>query len=230
MRLALYCSGVCLLSSAILANVGPKSKAERVWTETVSFAPGGTVRILDSFGEIKVEGWDRPEVEVTVRKATQRAYAPEDLPAALERLDRIQIRLSKDAPDQLTLSSVFPSHAKSKLDLSYTVRVPKESDLQIRHEVGDVEIVQVGGNIEATNRIGEIHLNVPEGVSYALDARAKIGDISSDVEGISRREHLVGQSLVSDTPKPLRQLYLRVGIGDINVRRLSACGKCRTDI
>jgi hypothetical protein len=49
---------------------GPKKSFEQTSTERVKFAPGGTIRLDNSYGYLTVEGWDEPEVEVTVTKST----------------------------------------------------------------------------------------------------------------------------------------------------------------
>ena len=47
-------------------------------TETLSLPAGGTVRIEHSVGELGIEGWDRPDVEITVIKTTQDFYSAAD--------------------------------------------------------------------------------------------------------------------------------------------------------
>ena len=41
---------------------GPKQSFEVTSTERVNFSPGGTIRLVDSYGYLTVEGWDEPEV------------------------------------------------------------------------------------------------------------------------------------------------------------------------
>src|SRR5579871_2708912 len=56
---------LCLMGVLLpLASAGQPADSPK--TERVSFEPGGLIRIDGSDGTLNVEGWDRPEVEVTV--------------------------------------------------------------------------------------------------------------------------------------------------------------------
>src|SRR5262249_35820858 len=82
----------------------------------------------------------------------------------------------------------------------------------------------VSGDIEATASIGEISLRLPEGQSYAVDAHVRIGDVSSEFGQTTKRQGLfaVGAKLAGELPTPTRRIFLRVGIGDINVTKLGS--------
>ncbi len=51
-----------------LQEKGPKQSFEVTSTERVNFLPGGTIRLESSYGYLTVEGWDEPEVAITVTK------------------------------------------------------------------------------------------------------------------------------------------------------------------
>ena len=58
------------LSVPIFNQHGDEMKQFQVTsTETVNFAPGGIVRITGSYGDVTVEGWEQPSVEVTLTKS-----------------------------------------------------------------------------------------------------------------------------------------------------------------
>jgi hypothetical protein len=80
----------------------------------------------------------------------------------------------------------------------------------------------VVGDIEVTNRIGEISLKLLDSEAYTVDARAKIGEVSSDFGGSSRRSYLINERLISDYRKKAHRLHLRVGIGAIGIQKLSS--------
>jgi hypothetical protein len=96
--------------------------------------------------------------------------------------------------------------------------------LLIKHGIGEVEVVNVSGDIEATASIGQISLRLPEDQSYAVDARARIGDVSSEFGQVTRRQGFlaVGAKLAGEPSAPTRRIFLRVGIGDIQVSNLRA--------
>jgi hypothetical protein len=49
---------------------GPKQSFEAASTERANFLPGGTISVNSLYGYLTVEGWDEPEVEITVTKST----------------------------------------------------------------------------------------------------------------------------------------------------------------
>ena len=83
-------------------------------------------------------------------------------------------------------------------------------------------MTDVSGGIEATASIGEIKLQLPDEHRYAVDARARIGDVSSEFGSIvNRRGPLsIGATLVGEPNDPTRRVFLRVGIGEIEVTKL----------
>ena len=93
----------------------------------------------------------------------------------------------------------------------------------------------VVGDMRIHNGIGEISVALPEKEPYRIDASAGIGDVSSAFGGATRRRHLIGASLWARDASPLpvagaaesaapeaKRLYLRVGIGDINIKKMEA--------
>ena len=56
---------------------GPKQSFEATSTERMNFLPGGTISLNSSYGYLTVEGWDEPEVEITVTKSTNGFYQTE---------------------------------------------------------------------------------------------------------------------------------------------------------
>ncbi len=203
----------CLLSGA-RADTG---KVVVETAESAPFASGGAIDILDSFGEVQVEGWDKPDVEIKISKGTGRNATPEEEARARAKLERVKVVSSKKSADRLQIASTVPF--RNNLDLTYRIKVPRETHLTIRHDIGEVKVVNVSGNITVTNRIGEIDLRLPENQEYEIDARSRIGGVDSQFKGKSSRPFLVGEKLVSGAPGAARRIYLRVGIGGIEIHR-----------
>jgi hypothetical protein len=88
-RLAAVVFGFSVLGCA--QEKAPKQSFEVTETERVSFLAGGTVEVNNSYGYLTVEGWDEPEVEVTVAKSTDRFYEPERREQAGQRFDEIRV-------------------------------------------------------------------------------------------------------------------------------------------
>jgi hypothetical protein len=186
-------------------------------TQTFSFDPKGLIQLEQSYGDVEIQGWDRPEVEITTIKSTQRKYSPAEKASAEKELDKISITAIKQGEDRLKITTEFPS--RKTTDLKYVIRAPAQAKLVVHHDMGDVKVSNFTSDIEVTNRIGEIGLSLPEPESYSVDAKARIGDVSSDF-GCSVGENLIGQQLHSAGGSLHRQLFLRIGIGDISIRKI----------
>ena len=226
MRSVCVCIVAGLLMLPGLLQAGSKEKATLSSTQTLSFEPAGVIQLEQSFGDVEIEGWDRPEVEITTIRSTQKTYTEEERAEAEKDLDQIAITAIKQGEDHLKITTEFPSRnakrplrGKTNADLKYVIKAPAHAKLVVHHDIGQVKVVNFTSDIEVTNRIGEIGLRLPDPAAYAVDARVRIGDVSSDV-GCSEGQNLIGQQLRSDSAGTHPQLYLRVGIGDITIRKI----------
>lgn len=231
MTIGLLLIGCCLaLSLSVQAQTVDKHEAEIKTTQSLEFGARGTIQIADSFGSVKVEGWDKEEVELTVTKRTQKKYDTKGLAKATKDLERFKITMeSVGETSLLVINTAYPSwtparmfRGKTNLHLNYVIKVPRQSSLLIKHGIGEVDVANVSGDIEATASIGEISLKLPEDQSYAVDARVRIGDVSSEFGQITQRQGFIplGAKLAGDPAAPTRRIFLRIGIGDINVNRM----------
>src|ERR1017187_4089266 len=114
---------------------------EVVHTERVSFAPGGTafgLLVPHSFGSVTVEGWDQPEVEVTVVKSRERYYQPERHKQAERGLERVRVVAERHSDTDLTISTTAPHKrfpylwgGKGGVKVEYLIHAPRDSRLVI---------------------------------------------------------------------------------------------------
>src|SRR5215467_16259218 len=223
---------VCCLALGIpaRAQTADKHDAEITTTQSIEFGARGTIQIVDSFGSVKVEGWDKEEVELTVTKRTQKKYEPKNLAKAAKGLERFKVTMEPvSETSMMVISTAYPSwtparmfRGKTNLNLNYLIKVPRQSTLLIKHGIGEVDVTNVSGDIEATASIGEISLKLPEDQSYSVDAHVRIGDVSSEFGQTTKRQGFipVGAKLAGDPAAPTRRIFLRVGIGDIQVTKL----------
>jgi predicted membrane protein len=233
MTIGLLLFGCCLaFSLSVQAQNIEKREAEIKTTQSLEFGASGTIQIVDSFGSVKVEGWDKEEVELTVTKRTQKKYAPKDIAKATKELERFKVTMETIGETSLlAINTTYPSwtparmfRGKTNLNLDYLVKIPRQSSLLIKHGIGEVNVTNVSGDIEATASIGEVSLNLPEDQSYSVDARVRIGDVSSEFGQTTQRKGFIplGAKLAGDPTAPTRRIFLRLGIGDINVNKLQS--------
>jgi len=194
-------------------------------TERVSFASGGTIRFNNSFGDLYVEGWDQPQVEMTLIKLFEDYEPPKN---ASERLDRVKFTTEHPSANELAIGTTIPPHSffrhplggKGPVTVRYELRVPRDSHLVIHHGGGNISIGNVTGSIEATNREGDILLMLPSPGPYEIDARSKMGTVTSDFAGKAHVRLFLGESFAGSDAKSPRKIFLRVGFGGITIKEV----------
>jgi hypothetical protein len=198
---------------------------EVVQTERLSFAPGGVIHVPHSFGSVTVEGWDRPEVEVTVVKSRERYYEPEQQEHAARGLERVRIVAERQSDSELTISTIAPHKrfpylwgGKGGVKVEYLIHAPRDSRLVIQHGAGYVLVSNMTGDVEATSHSGDILLMLPDSGTYSIDARSKLGVVSSDFAGAAHRRYLVGSAFAHATSSASHRIYLRTRIGGITIK------------
>jgi hypothetical protein len=203
-------------------------QAAAATTERMNFAPGGTIRLNGSLGALTIEGWDRPEVEITVVKSMPFNYEPKHKERAAQHLERVHIKTDHPAATELTFSTVpasghhFLSDGMGGVMLDYEIHVPRNSNLVIHHGVGQVLVSDVAGDIEAKCSRGDIILMLPDPGPYSIDAKSKLGNVLSDLDGEAHLEHLIGERFANAPPARSRRIYLRVGFGGITIKALES--------
>src|SRR6202035_4363768 len=109
-------------------------------TERFNVAKAGTIRLENSFGEVDIDGWDRPEVEVTVVRSSEHFANDKDRAEAQRRLDRVQISAKHDGNDVIVSTKYPPRNGlthllsrRSDIEISYRIKAPPPSKLVIAH-------------------------------------------------------------------------------------------------
>ena len=191
----------------------------------MSFASGGTIRFNDSFGDLYVEGWDQPQVEMTLIKLFQDYQPPKN---ASEQLARVKFTTEHPSANELAIGTTIPPHhffrhpfgGKGAVDVRYELRVPRDSHLIIHHGGGNILIGNVIGSIEATNREGDIVLMLPDAGPYSIDAKSKMGTVISGFAGNAHVRHFVGEQFAGADANSPRKIFLRVGFGGITIKEV----------
>jgi hypothetical protein len=152
--------GVPCLALPLLGDEALKPPAQVSNTERVDFPPGGTIRVDRSYGELSVEGWDQPQVEIMVTKFMPFDYEPAHPEHATERLEAIRVVAERRSPTELAISTNVPTGrtvfspwrhpTNGDVMLEYEIYVPRNSKLAIQHGVGTVSVRGVTGDIQAT--------------------------------------------------------------------------------
>jgi hypothetical protein len=215
-------------SSLLIADDAPIVQVQVSHTERMDFPSGGVLRMKNSTGDLTVEGWDRPDVEITTVKSTK-SYHPKDRGSAEKSLDRIRL-VPERKGDELAITTEFPKHAMlarlflgvSEFELRYRIKVPRNARLIIEHDSGNLYIDDVAGDVHATNGIGQITLHLPQNGHYAFDAKSDLGAVDSDFPGPEQGKlfHLGHAYISPQPPTGAQKLYARIGYGDITILKI----------
>ncbi len=139
------------------------SDDKTVITKTFPLTPGaGQFELTNVNGDIRVEGWDKPQAEVKVIK---HGGTPD------ERAE-VEIKLQQ-AGDHLELRTA-PDNQGNVDDVVYEVKLPRRlQHIGLSAMNGDVKLTGVRGNIEITAQRGDIKL---EDVGGALTTKTLTGN------------------------------------------------------
>jgi hypothetical protein len=235
-KLAVVLFGFSMAGTA--QEKGPKQSFEVTKTERVNFQPGGTIQLDNSYGYLTVDGWDEPEVEITVAKSTNRFYEPERKEKVEKGFDQIRVSNERRSDKELEISTALPArtnfissilpsrrivvtmpkHSHRGVTVDYTVHVPRDSRLIVHHDYGYVWVSDVTGDIDVDSHTGDMIVMLPDPGPYSIDARTRMGSVSSDFVGKGVKQFLMGTHFARAIPAPSRRVYLRMGRGSITIK------------
>ena len=238
---------VLALSGLLLADDGTKQVVQVTKTEHMAFPSGGVLRLTNSIGDLMVEGWDQPDMQITTTKSTKAEYDSGERERGAQELDQVRSAVKRDG-NEIVIGTDFhrhrifphPFHAGTRFDLQYDIKVPRSAQLFIDHDDGDVYIDNVTGGIHVTVRKGQITLRLPEEGGYVIDARSKFGGVYSDFPGQEERKlwflgheftnppssrvrsgSLAGEKVSNPPSSAIPKLFLRVASGDIVIFKMT---------
>jgi len=220
------------------AAQGPRQSFEVTTRERVDLPPGSTIRVENSYGYLTVEGWDEPEVEIVVTKSTGRFLEPEQKDQAEKAFTQIRVAVDRKSGNELTISTTLPDRhgfpysilpsrqviftmpEKTALGVTVdcTVHVPRDSRLVVHQDHGYVWVSDVAKDIEVESHTGDMIVLLPDPGPYSIDARTRLGSVSSDFPGSGLKQFLVGTQFVSSGEANASRIHLRMGRGSITIK------------
>lgn len=171
----------------------------------------GEVFLQDSIGRVQIVAWDEPRVRLTIEKTASRAYTASQARAARKELEAVRVWTERTAEGGLRVRT--ETEGSPAVELAYSVQVPRGLPVRVQHEAGTVEIVGVMGSVNAALESGTLRVRLVDDEPVKVDARVREGDVRS-----SLRNGLQPPRSSNDFA-PARVLYLRVGMGRIELER-----------
>jgi hypothetical protein len=225
MRLAPLSVALLLAAPALAADEAPITVARSL---SVPLAAGGTVTIDETWGDLDIVAWDKPEVSVDFRASSQRAYPADEAAKAQARLERFGVEAKAVSAGAVSVTGLNPEATlgspfggKSGVRMRYSVHVPRDSRLVVRHAIGSVAVKDVAGDLDVQGGTGELTLRVPLGATTAVEASTRIGDISVPASlrdgGELKRRALVGERFSYAPATIERRVIARLSIGSIDI-------------
>ncbi len=206
--------------------IGPVSVSK---TENVELPAGGTLRLEKSIGELTIEGWDQTGVEIATTRITKDLYPASDRDKELKVLDQVRVS-SKVNGKEVVVTTEYPHHKAfpwispvsdtTNFDLEYRIKVPRNATIILKHDAGEVHLIDVTGNIQATDSRGLITVSLSGDAPRVVDARSRIGSVSSEFsQAVSPHPWPFGHNTLQAGSASEQNLKLRIGFGDIIVRK-----------
>jgi len=146
----------------------------------------GMLTIDTRIGNVQVEGWDEPRLEIEAEKVVE----ARDEKRAEPLYDRLQVVLSgKDK--QVLLRTLYPPRrlwrpfrGESKLSVDFRIHMPFDANVTLKCVDGDVRISGLIGTQQVSVNYGDVEIDVPSIYRLRLlDARTILGYVQSDLHG-----------------------------------------------
>jgi hypothetical protein len=146
----------------------------------------GTLVVQTRTGDIRVEGWDEPRVEIEAEKV---AWAQSEAKAG-PLFDRVEVEV-KGADQQVRLRTLYPPRrpwrpfrGETKLSVSFRIKMPYDASLTLQCVDGDVRVRGVVGRERLRVNYGDVEIDVPSAYRLrSLQAHAWLGYVQSDLRG-----------------------------------------------
>jgi hypothetical protein len=146
----------------------------------------GTLTIDARMGDVQVEGWDEPRLEIDAEKVVE----ARDEKHAPPLYDQVQVVLSGE-DRQVLLRTLYPARrlwrpfrGESKLSVNFRIHMPFDANLMMKCVDGDVRVSGLAGKQEISVNYGDVEMNVSSLYRLrSLDARSILGYVQSDLHG-----------------------------------------------
>ena len=113
--------------------------------QTFSVNPGGMLTIDAQAGSIRIESWERNEVDVLVEKRSD----DKDEADAREKFDEVEVSINQQGNDIRIQSDGFRRRNYRSVPIRFIVKVPSAYNLDLNTEGGGVRIGDLQGDVLA---------------------------------------------------------------------------------
>jgi hypothetical protein len=178
----------------------------------------GTLTVETRIGDLRIEGWDEPRLEVEAEKVVRASSEAK----AKSLYDQIKIELVGGDKD-VRLRTLYPPRrlwrlfrGATKLSVNYRIRMPYDANLILKCVDGDVRVIGIVGRQHVRVSYGDVEITVPSVYRLrSLDARAWLGYVQSDLHGEDSAGF--GRKISFWNPSGDQDISVRVRMGGVYV-------------
>ncbi len=209
-----------LWALCVLGDSARADEFSQVYRYSVRMFSYGLLTIDTRVGDIHIEGWDEPRLEIEAEKVV----CAKSEKAAKPLYERLQIQLEGE-DKHVVLRTLYPPRrlwrpfrGESKLFVNYRIRIPFDANLNLKCVDGDVAIRGVAGAQQVRINYGNVEISVPEVHRLrSLSARSFLGYVQSNLHG----EESAGfvRTLSFWNPQGDQDISVRVRLGGIYIYR-----------
>jgi|SRR5579862_99286 len=182
----------------------------------------GTLVINCRVGDLHIDGWDEPRVEIEAEKVVRAGSEAKAKPL----YDQIKVRL-EGGDQEVRLTTLYPSRKlwrpfrnESKLSVNFRIRMPFDSNLKLKCVDGDVTIAGIVGHEELLVNYGDVEIDVPHLYDLrSLSAHAWLGYVQSDLQGLSSDSAGLGQRISFWNANGRQNIDVKVRMGGVFIYR-----------
>ncbi len=208
---------VCLLPASLRGEEFTKTSHY-----SVRMFSYGLLTINARMGDIHIEGWDNPRLEVEAEKVVEAGSAEKAKPL----YERVQVQL-QGQDKKVLLHTIYPPRrlwrpfrGESKLSVNFHIRMPYDANLLLKCVDGDVRVQGLTGNQVIRVSYGDVEVNVPDVYGLgALDARSLLGYVQSDLHGGENDSAGFMRKLSFRNSGGGQMIYIRVRMGGVYIYR-----------
>lgn len=178
---------LCLAVLTLAAASVDAATARETVDETFPFAAGARLSLDNVNGSVRLEAWDRDEIHVLAEKKVRAGSGAR----AEELLRALEVRMEPTAGG-LSIETRHPRGSDgvvswmfgggSSGEVEYTIRLPRDADLDVTTVNGGVEIRGVSGRLRLRSTNGRIDV---AGGGGSIDAATTNGGISAELSEVS---------------------------------------------
>ncbi len=175
------------LSCVLCGSTVPELRADE-FSRTAHYAvrmfSTGTLALDTRTGDIVIEGWDEPRLEVEAETVVRSRSEVKAQPL----YERVKVELTGQ-DNAVLLRTVYPSRklwrpfrGESKLSVNLRIKMPFEANLKLHCVDGDVRVTAIAGHEQLLVNYGDVEIDVPDVYHLrSLSAHALIGYVQTDL-------------------------------------------------